>query len=343
MLPSNHHAIQRARSNAPSPSPTISTNAKFKSDNAGADSYLDSKQHPNIKVDSSSSSRPQQARYRSNGPSPSPSICAPFIKTENMEPCKPQPKTEPAHEQEGRSRARNIKTPAPRTFRSSAPSPDRSLSMSCTPPTGVVPPASTPLNTMNATLVSSSIHASSSCCSTHETFTATSTSEDSDEDPRDRNAYNPENDHRFRDIYRQSMNSTTKTVSISNPYFHQSKPAPTPFPTASDPHTHNLSLENQNLDHETETAKYAVDKGQNIAEEQQKGVWNPPHAPKAMQSHQITWINDRKVGERINGVQVPIDEYEGQGRGGGNGKGGRKGLSGKLRMGRKGGKKGKKG
>ncbi|PVH77998.1 hypothetical protein DL98DRAFT_636374 [Cadophora sp. DSE1049] len=325
MVPSNIHTFhQRARSNAPSPSPSISTNPTFKSETLTPAPVPHPGANPNanIKDKSASNSQPQQARHRSNAPSPSPPISAPFFKTENMDPSKHQPKPKPEPESERARRARHIKTPAPRYFRSSAPSPDRSLSMSCTPPAGVIPPANTPVDTLNNTSASSFTQATSSSSSSRAFLGRTSDSGGSDDgdeavavaEDEGEAGYNPENDLTLQDIYRQSMTSVTNTDSVFSPYLHT-------FPPEA-----------------RQDQKIGVKEEKHEDENEKKGVWNPPHAPKAMQSHQITWINDRKVGERINGVQVPVDEDDEDG--GKGGKRSKKGLSGKLKIGKKGGKKG---
>lgn len=125
--------------------------------------------------------------------------------------------------------------------------------------------------------------------------------EDEEErEDEDDGQYNPSLDPELQVMYRQSISSVTKTVSVTN------APAPVPVPTPACNQT---------------------------APTKDEKTWNPPLAPKAMKSHMITWINDKKVGERINGVQVPVEDEEGgeEGKKGGMGKMDGKVWSGILR------------
>ena len=156
--------------------------------------------------------------------------------------------------------------------------------------------------------------------------------QDSDDDSEQGNTrHNPENDITFHTLYRQSKTSVTNTSKVS---ISKSKPY-----HPADPIIPDFLLSNPG----TGTGDGRGNGGGDGDEDERRGVWNPPHAPRAMQSHQITWINDKKVGERINGVQVPIesDEEDERGRGKvkGMGSGIKKGLGGRLKIGKKGGRK----
>jgi len=233
--------------------------------------------------------------------------------------------------------ARKTREPAPRTFRSSAPSPDRSLSMSCTPPAGIIPPTNTPVDATKYEYTAAPARNTSSSSSSQALLGEKEGDEDEDgswdsdveDDSREaKTRYDPKKDTTFHTLYRQSKSSVTKintsTVSVSIPNSYH----------AADSIIPSFLLSNQGTGTGDGKGNEAGD------EDERRGAWNPPHAPKAMQSHQITWINDKKVGERINGVQVPIEsDEEESGRGKAKGKAIKKGLSGKLRIGKNGGRK----
>ncbi|KAK0109440.1 hypothetical protein ONS95_002134 [Cadophora gregata] len=386
VVPSNVYPFrQRARSSAPSPSPSISMNLGIKSENIfrtpTSGHQSDFNRTTSTDLVQSSQHRHRPARERSNAPSPSPT----------MDPAKLEPilkhtaEHKPVHKNEFRSRTHRTRVPAPRTFRSSAPSPDRSLSMSYTPPAGAIPPTNTPTSAEKKASASAPniTRTAAFSCSSHrgllEGISSFDDSEDdeeeeSDSDKESRNSdgdeyelragdaggYDPENDPRFKDIYCQSRSSVTNTVTVTNTYL---VPAPTRVPPPAPTEAKNPTRQSrpsqsakdkdggkkqpvlEKIGRKGDEEDEQEDGRRDEDEDKKRRTWNPPHAPKAMQSHQITWINDKKVGERINGVQVSIDEDEdededevgGRGRNKKGGKG--KGLSGKLGMGRKGGQR----
>ncbi|KAG4438443.1 hypothetical protein IFR05_006096, partial [Cadophora sp. M221] len=250
----------------------------------------------------------RQRAVRSNAPSPSLGPGSfPF----------PIPFPDPSHEisSSAGTRARAGARPrarAPRTFRSSAPSPGRSLSMSCTSPAeedrrGIVPPANTPVKFERGGEGDESTSSEERSVSSSSTVGGKSDGglgddgggeedddggeedddggeeDDEESEDGDEEGYNPALDPTLQEMYRQSTSSVTKTVSVTNTPV--SAPTPALNPTAC-----NRTVRNE--------------------EDEEGKTWNPPLAPKAMKSHMITWINDKKVGERINGVQVPVDDEE---------------------------------
>ncbi|CZT51528.1 uncharacterized protein RSE6_12684 [Rhynchosporium secalis] len=227
----------------------------------------------------------------------------------------------------------------PRSLRSSAPSPDRHLTtvQSGAPLTsilressGIVPPKNTPVKPHNTLPITNSTckpfpsphdpsprgpaiqrpplidtpayHQNHDAFAGYSLIMSTQAEEHgggySSDEADDGDRYSAESDKNLMEMLKESI---TKTVTVTH----------TPAAEA----TSKFGTFGSGSGSASTSASVPTMRGSNAGTGGRSGTgggseWNPPLAPNELKSHTITWVNDKKIGERINGVQVPWEEMD---------------------------------
>ncbi|KAL2068558.1 hypothetical protein VTL71DRAFT_14895 [Oculimacula yallundae] len=299
---SHHHRKPKvARSNAPSP-PFISASDLDPDPDPNPSSNRGPAPSELMYALSKLSKERERERQRSNAPSPSPTLASEEYHRTITEIERDQAAFNANRIGQAKGGANSQKH---RLFRSAAPSPDREV----TPPTGtgtgtgkqssrsgsgIVAPRNTPVKKSQSSGRGTGGSLTGSPTRMGHSGTAGVMQSQAEEGEYSANEFgdeeayacDPSSDPELQKMYRYSVSSITNTVSVVN---------------------------SSAVEHVGVFGTFAPGAGGGRGQGGSRGEagemnWNPPLAQGEMQSHLITWINGKKVGERINGVQVPTEE-----------------------------------